>query len=160
MNRINRTRIYKGGIVLLLLSIIQINVAISQNWGSDELQQLYTDYLTAEGIENRVDSDGDIQFEVDGLSYYIEVVEEDTGFFRLVLFNIWPIESLNERQKVIIACDEVNRTMKVAKAYITEDDNVSISCELFLNEPGDFRFVFSRCLRAIEISVETFVEMM
>ena len=107
----------------------------------------------------KCDGDGDVQFSYNDRTYFIEVNEDDNEFFRVVLPNIWPIESVSEGLQVVQACDEVNRSMKCTKAYVTNDD-VWIAVELFLSSPDDFKGVFDRCLAAIEQGLETFVEEM
>lgn len=133
--------------------------AAQAQWSEDRLQSLYMDFLEDKGIPGRVDSDGDVQFEYNDRTYFIEVNENDNEFFRVVLFNIWPVESSSEAVEVAFACNEVNRQMKVAKAYIT-NDNVWMACELFVGNPADFEEVFERCLEVIDSGVEIFVENM
>ena len=87
----------------------------------------------------------------------MEVNENDNEFFRVVLFNIWPIESDSEYVEAAVAVNEVNKQMKVAKAYIT-DDNVWVACELFVGSPENFRPVWQRCMDVIDQGVDTFVE--
>lgn len=134
-------------------------VTSAQSWSESELQSMYMDFLEDQGIDGWIDSDGDVQFEYNDRNYFVEVNEDDNEFFRVVLFNIWPIESNSEAVQVAFACDAVNREMKVAKAY-TSNDNVWIACELFVGNPRDFKPVFMRCLESIDSGVETFVENM
>lgn len=140
--------------VLFFTSTIQ-----AQQWSESKLQTMYLDFLDGEGMEGSIDADGDVQFRYNDRTYFIEVNEEDNEFFRVVLPNIWPIESVQEGLEVVQACDEVNRSMKCTKAYVTNDD-VWIAVELFLGNPDDFKGVFDRCLSAIEQGLETFVEEM
>ena len=126
---------------------------------AEDIQQDYLSYLKTEGYEAWVDSDGDVQFKHNDRTYFIEVNEGDPEFFRLVLANIWPIESVTEATQVVHAVDVVNRQMKVTKAYVT-NDNVWVATELFIESYRDYRPVFPRCLRAIEQGVDTFVEEM
>lgn len=130
--------------------------ASAQNWSESRLQEMYLEFLEDKGIEGWVDSDGDIQFSYNDRSYFVEVNEDDNEFFRVVLWNIWPIESQSEAVQVAFAVDEVNRVAKVAKAYTT-NDNVWIACELFVGHPEDFKPVFQRCLDSIDTAVDTFV---
>ncbi len=144
---------------LLTLSIIlcgMVNLSFAQDWSESELQNMYVDFLKDEGMEPWIDDDGDVQFSYNDHTYFVEVNEEDNEFARIVLFNIWPIESQTEAVQVAFACDAVNRSMKVAKAYTT-DDNVWIATELFLVRPDQIKPVFMRCLDVIEQSIDTFV---
>ncbi len=106
-----------------------------------------------------VDSDGDVQFTYQDRTYFIETNEDDLEYFRLVLPNIWPIESHKEAIEVIMACDDVNNSVKVARAY-TVDDNVWIEADIFIIKPRDFKDVLDRCLETVDLAVDTFVESM
>lgn len=132
----------------------------AQEWSESRLQKLYLDHLKDEGIEGWVDSDGDVQFKYGDRTYFIEVNENDPEFFRVVLFNIWPIESEAERVQVQNACDAVNRSLKCTKAYTTSNDNVWLAVELFVGRPDYFMPVFRRSLDVINQGVDRFVENM
>ena len=131
----------------------------AQKYSESDLQRTFQRFLTDEGIESTVDSDGDIQFEYEDRNYFIEVNENDNEFFRLVLFNIWEIESRAEHEEVQDACDAVNREAKVAKAYTT-NENVWIATEMFIERPDHYEGVFYRCLQSIDNSVGIFVREM
>lgn len=124
-----------------------------------ELQTLYLGVLEQIGITGRVDSDGDVQFEYEDHSYFLEVNEDDPEFFRLVLPNIWPIESELERLKVLKAVNEVNQTKKVVKAY-TVNDNVWLGVEMFISKPDDFLGSLERQFQVLEQEIEVFVDAM
>jgi hypothetical protein len=150
----------KTVITLLLLVGSFSFVQAQSEWSEKELQDLYTNFLSAEGFENWVDDDGDVQFKYNNRTYFVEVNENDPEFFRVVLFNIWPIESEAEALQVSQACNVVNRQMKCTKAYMTDADNVWLAVELFVGKPDAFKPIFQRCLGAIEQGVDTFVEEM
>jgi hypothetical protein len=80
----------------------------------EQLQQMYSDYLADEGYRPSIDEDGDVQFKQEGRMYYIGVSEDDPEYFRVVLPNIWRIESEQERIQVLVAADAVTATTKVA----------------------------------------------
>jgi hypothetical protein len=124
-----------------------------------DLQELFIDVLEMINVEGEIDGDGDVQFEYQDHSYFLEVNENDTEFYRLVLPNIWPIESELERLKVFKAIDEVNKTKKVVKAYTT-NDNVWITVEMFMDKPDNFIGSFERQFEVINGAVELFVEKM
>ena len=147
------------GTTLTILSLIIFSTTAQAQWSESQLQEMYLNFLEEEEMTGTIDSDGDVQFSYNDRTYFIEVNEEDNEFFRVVLPNIWPIESMQEGLQVVQACDVVNRSMKCTKAYVTNDD-VWIAVELFLGSPDDFEAVFERCLEAIEQGLETFVEEM
>lgn len=144
---------------LTFFSLLLFSTEAQAQWTESKLQEMYLDFLSGEGMEGSIDQDGDVQFRYNDRTYFIEVNEDDNEFFRVVLPNIWPIESVSEGLAVVQACDEVNRTMKCAKAYVTNDD-VWIAVELFVARPDAFKGVFTRCMSAIEQGLETFVEEM
>jgi len=149
--------------LLITVSLLVLTPSSSHlyaQYAESELQEIFKELLVFNGIENGwVDSDGDIQFTYNDHNYFIEINEEDNEFFRLVLFNIWPIESVEERLDVLNAIDVVNRDRKVVKAYTT-NDNVWIAAELFISNPHDVNTIFLRCLEVIEGSIETFTSEM
>lgn len=147
--------------VLFFATLILVVAAqgVFADWTESEIQQMYLDFLAGEGIEGWIDSDGDIQFEYGGNGYFMEVNEDDIEFFRIVLWNIWPIESSSEAVTAAFAVDAVNRERKVTKAY-TLNDNVWIATELFLSSPDDFKPLFQRCMEEIEMGLDVFIENM
>ena len=132
---------------------------LQAQWTEAKLQKMYMDFLEGEGMKGTIDGDGDVQFQYEDRTYFIEVNESDEEFFRVVLPNIWSIESISEGVQVVQACDVVNRTMKCTKAYTTNDD-VWIAVELFVGRPDAFKSVFQRCLSAISSGVDAFIEEM
>lgn len=154
-SRIRLTSIFLSVFVLL---IVLPTTSFGQT--AEELQQKFLKFLDrGMDIEGWVDSDGDVQFEYNDKTYFIEVNESDPQFFRLVLFNIRPIESISEQAQVLAAVDAVNRQQKVIKAYTT-NDNVWIAMEVFLNDIDDYEAFLERGLEVIQSGVEIFVEEM
>jgi hypothetical protein len=145
--------------MLLAASNVTAQDTDRQTLSKAQLQRLYTDYLSEEGYRPEVDSDGDVRFKREGRLYFIGVSEEDPEFFRVVLANIWPIESEKERAQVLVAADESNAKSKVAKVY-TVRDNVWVCVELFVARPEDFKGVFRRAMSALDNGVAIFVEKM
>lgn len=103
-----------------------------------------------------LDKDGDVEFKYEGKTYFLSVTPDDPVFFRLILPNIWPIESEPERTQVHIAVDHVNAEAKVAKAYIAQED-VWLAIECFLPEAGDSRPSSHAHWRPWEGAVDLFV---
>ena len=123
------------------------------------LQKMYVDFLKDEGYKPEVDSDGDVLFKSEGKSYFINVVEDDPTYFRVVLANIWPIESEEERVQCLVAVDHSNNRSKVTKSYIVKD-NIWVGVEVFLAEPEDFKKIFARCMSAVNNGVALFASRM
>jgi hypothetical protein len=145
--------------LLTTLFVLLATTLASAQYTDADLQNIYMDMLSDEGIEGWIDSDGDVQFEYNDRSYFIGVSESDPEFFQLALWNIWPIESNSEAIEVLFAVDAVNREKKVVKAY-SNDDNVWIAVEMFVDSPRDAAPMFMRSLEVIESAVDLFVEEM
>jgi hypothetical protein len=143
-------------ITLVLITGFTLSLAAQSE---TELQELFLEILDQINVDGEIDGDGDIQFEYKDRSYFLEVNENDTEFYRLVLPNIWPIESALERLKVLKAINEVNKTKKVAKAYAT-NDNVWITVEMFIDKPDNFIGSLERQFKVINEAVDLFVEEM
>ncbi len=131
----------------------------SENAAKKSLQDMYMEYLTEEGYRPEIDADGDVQFKAEGKTYFINVVEDDPTYFRVVLANIWPIESEDERAQCLIAVDYSNAKSKVAKSYLVKD-NIWVGIELFIAKPEDFKEVFRRSMGALSNGVAHFVTKM
>ncbi|PID49829.1 MAG: hypothetical protein CR991_04630 [Proteobacteria bacterium] len=116
---------------------------------------MYIDYLTEQGYKAELTENKYIIFKRQGHTLFIDIQEKDLAFFRVALPNIWPIETEEERAKVLVASDRASSIVKVAKVYTVEDD-VWICVELFVNQPEDFKGLFERSLSAIEDAVFVF----
>ncbi len=125
----------------------------------EQLQQLYMDYLTAEGYRPEIDQDGDVKFKREGKTLFILVTANDPEFFQVILPNIWPIEDENERMKVLAAADYSNATSKASKVFINSS-NVWVAIEMFVASPGDFKGVFNRALASLDNGASKFAEKM
>jgi len=123
------------------------------------MQKMYVDFLTEEGYRPEIDSDGDVQFKAEGRTYFINVVEDDPTYFRVVLANIWPIESEDERVQCLVAVDYSNAKAKVTKSYLVKD-NIWVGIETFIPEAEDFKKIFKRCMSALNNGVTHFVSKM
>lgn len=146
---------------LVSISLMTLAVATSaqETREKKDLQKMYMDYLEEEGYKPEIDSDGDVQFKAEGKTYFINVVEDDPTYFRVVLANIWPIESEEERHQVLIAMDYSNAKAKVTKSYMVKD-NVWVGIEIFLPRPEDFSAVFPRCMSALNHGTAHYVTRM
>jgi hypothetical protein len=121
--------------------------------------ELYYEFLKEEGYVPHYDSDGDIVFKAEGLSYLLFAAEDDPAYFRLALPFFWEIESPAERQRVLAAAAVVNAEVKVVKLYVVED-HAWASVEMLVDPPENFKLVFPRCLRLLRHGVQRFSEIM
>ena len=127
------------------------------------LQRMYTDFLTKMGYEHELEEQGDIAFQYQDVWYSIEIYDEDLEFGRLCLM----IEAdLNETeiQFVLIAASEVNKSLKLPKAYLRDKVDgkqfIVFSIGYLLTNPGDFKKHFERMTDEIFYAYQRFCEMM
>jgi len=130
-------------------------MAEERNVSKSYLQNMYMNYLSQQGYSPEIDSDGDVRFSYAGYTLFIAVNENDPEYIRIVLPNIWPIESNEEQLQVLIATDYTNNKIKVVKLYLN-NNNTSAAIESFIAEPEDFSGIFKRSLEALEGGVMQF----
>lgn len=128
-------------------------------WTVEKMQESHMEFLRTEGYSPRVDEDGDVAFKFEGRTYYLLISEDDPNLMRLAYPNFWSIENEDERLRAQVAALKATKDTKVAKVFLTEK-NTWAMVSLFLAEPDDFHPVFSRCLSALRLSVNTFADTM
>lgn len=124
-----------------------------------ELAETYRGILFEEGYSPRIDDDGDVVFKFEGRTHFIIINPDDPMFFNLVLPNFWPIESGEERMRVIQAAAEATSEMKVAKVY-PRKENTWAGVEMFCSPPESVQPVLRRALEALRSTVDYFVRVM
>jgi hypothetical protein len=111
--------------------------------------------LREEGVTPSIDRDGDVQFQWQGDTYYIVIDQTDPSFVYLLLPASWYIDSDETWQRLLVAIGNVNRTTKVAKAYLIASDAgweyMYIAAELFLENPNDFSVVLPYMMQSVII---------
>ena len=130
---------------------------MSEPMSKEAREELYTDFLRAEGYLPDLEKDGSVVFEKGDKSYVV-VVDDDAEFFQ-VMAPIWKIHDEAERVKARRAAHEVMGSTKVAKLYVYEDD-ICVAVELFCIPPEAFKRVFGRCMASLEYAREQFVKRM
>jgi hypothetical protein len=119
--------------------------------------EMFSKYLAEEGYLPKVDSDGDILFKREGLTFCIFAAENDREFFRLALPNIWAIRTEDERRKVLAAANTATGAVKVGKVF-TVGDNVWATVELLIDPIENFSKVFDRSVAILSACVQRFRE--
>ncbi len=79
------------------------------------------EYLKSQGLVPKIDSDNDIVFKYQMLTFIYFNNDDDEQFFRLALPGIFDVTDEN-RVTVLEAMNETNRRMKVVKLYIPSVD--------------------------------------
>jgi hypothetical protein len=129
-----------------------------------QLQDMYLTYLRSQNIEAVIDSDGDIAFDYDLPSYsairfYIIVDEDDQTFFQILLLDICPLSTAQERNQAHIAAAFASMYADTLKVYVNnQGTDVWVSGEVFLASPQDFRFVFPKMMLQFEVAIESFYD--
>jgi hypothetical protein len=118
------------------------------------LQKMYVEYLNEAGYRPFVDGDGDVQFKHEGSTYFIDVDEDDTLYFRLVLLGNLPEKFT--RNAVLDATNYATEMAKVCKIYLRDGGIIVADVELFFDRPEDFQAVFERSLSAIDVGLNLF----
>jgi hypothetical protein len=150
----------KGKIFFLAVGLmLALAPVLSAQMTRSQLQQMYVTYLTEEGYQPEVDSDGDVTFKAEGRFFYISVDENDLEVFTIVYPYFWEIESESERNEALLAASNANRTTKIAKIYLTDDDT-SIRGQTYLTKPDDFALFFRRMIDAMMMVRRKFVDEM
>ena len=78
-------------------------------------------YLQGEGLMPSKDEDGDIVFKYQMNNYIIFDTPDDEPYLQIALPRIYDVTDDN-LVEVLAACNNINRTMKVAKTIITGDN--------------------------------------
>ena len=129
-------------------------------WTKEQLQNIYTQFLRERGYLPSIDDDGDVRFIREERTYYIRVRETDPEYFSIVLANIWTIDSAEEKQKVLEACNEITSTTKVSKISIVKDTIVMIQGEVYISHPSEATKVFRRILSSMDTIRNEFIQTM
>jgi len=120
--------------------------------------ELYRDILSEQGHDAAIDDQGDVVFEYEGGTYFVQV-SDDEMYFRLIYPNFWPLESDEERKRVRRAALTATAETKVAKVFPV-DDNVWATIEMFCSPPEVVAPSIPRALSALRDAVTTFQERM
>jgi hypothetical protein len=111
--------------------------------------------LKEEGYLPKIDEDGDLVFKSEGKTLFIPADSSDEEFIRISLPNFWSIDSDEEREVVAMVCCKVNKSVKVAKVCIV-NDNVWASVEMFASPIQSVHDVFLRCITVLNLAVAEF----
>ena len=105
------------------------------------------EYLKNQGLMPRIDEDNDIIFKYQMLTFIYFNNDEDEQFFRLALPGIFDVTEEN-RVTVLEAMNEVNKRMKVAKAYIPRED-VWVAAEIMMDSTPELDDLVPRLLNIL-----------
>jgi len=121
----------------------------------DRRQRIYMEFLRQEGYSPSIDEDKDIMFKREGYTYYILIGKTDPTYLSLSIPQIVSINSDTVRKTAANAVSYANRSTKVAKAWITSNNNyVSVATEMYLENPNDFGVLVNRMISATATAME------
>jgi hypothetical protein len=108
---------------------------------------LVKEYLADQGYRYEIDSDGDLHFRAEGVNLYCTDSGDDEQYFRIIMPNIYTIE--NNREKVLEAVNRLSREYKVLKAFVTPQDNLWLSIEMFIDSTPEVGEFMKRCINIL-----------
>ncbi len=117
--------------------------------------QFYLDFLRNFGLEPRLDDDGDVVFQKDGMVFVLMAEERDPRFFRLLMPAFWKVDSDLERARALEAINEISLKYKISKLAIVRERVVAMA-ELWMDLKRDLADEFDRITSSLHISVRQF----
>ena len=109
--------------------------------------EMVFEYLKSQGLMPKIDEDNDIIFKYQMLTFIYFNNDDDEQFFRLALPGIFDVTEEN-RPTVLEAMNEVNKRMKVVKAYIPRED-VWIAAEIMMDSTPELDDIVPRLLNIL-----------
>ena len=113
-------------------------------------------YLRDQGLQPQEEDFG-IFFRYQLLNFLIFTDDEDPLYLRVVLPGIMDVDR-NNREDVLEACNRVTVDVKVAKCFISNNNDVWIACEQLLDQDPKYEDIIPRTLRILMGSQQAFFE--
>ena len=111
----------------------------------DDVFEIYKQWFRESGIKHNIDDDGDLHFKYQTCNFYILNPKNDTNFLHVILPNIWPIESEEERDNALKVANKLNMTRKALKVLITPSNTI-LTVEMFIDNTPDVEDFMERIL--------------
>lgn len=113
-------------------------------------------YLREQGLQPQEEDFG-IFFRYQLLNFLVFTDDEDPLYLRVVLPGIMDVDH-NNREDVLEACNRVTVDVKVAKCFISDNNDVWIACEQLLDQDPKYEDIIPRTLRILMGSQQAFFE--
>ena len=113
-------------------------------------------YLRQQGLQPQEEEFG-IFFRYQLLNFLVFTDDEDPLYLRVVLPGIMDVDK-NNREDVLEACNRVTVDVKVAKCFISNNNDVWIACEQLLDQDPKYEDIIPRTLRILMGSQQAFFE--
>lgn len=144
-------------VLTFVLAVCSICALQAQN-----IQSSIMSYLRNEGYAASYDSDGDIQFKLEGNIYYVIVKELDEGYAYVEVRA--PFEVDSSFNELLSMANELNRGKYICKCSAYQDDagtNVmQIGMEFVASTSSQAQYQMGHALRLMPLWIETFEEML
>ena len=115
-------------------------------------------YLQGEGLMPRKDEDGDILFKYQMKNFIIFDTTDDEQYLQIALPGIYDVNEEN-LVEVLAACNNVSRSIKVAKAIVTGDNSsVWVVYESMLDTTPVYGDIIPRSLEILLAAQRSFYE--
>ena len=90
------------------------------------MKQQIVNYLASQGLQPSTEDFG-IFFKYQMKNFWVLTYDDDEQYFRLIMPGIMDVDQ-NNRADVLEACNKVCADMKVAKCYISDNNDVWLAC--------------------------------
>lgn len=115
--------------------------------------------LEGSGFRVQAENESTLSFPFEGGTYYLSVPAEGEDYYHVIFPNFWELADEEAFVKALVACDAVNREVKVVKLH-TLDDDVWAGVEAFHESPEVFVRGLPRVLGFIQEAVRAFRDVM
>lgn len=119
-----------------------------------DIKKALSAYLQGQGLQPREEDFG-IYFRYQMSNLWFITDDEDKQYLRLVMPGIMDVDQ-NNRTDVLEACNTVSNDMKVAKCFISSNNDVWLSCEQLLDEDPKLENIVPRTLGILMESFNAF----
>ena len=113
-------------------------------------------YLREQGLQPQEEDFG-IFFRYQMFNFLIFTDDDDPLYLRLVLPGIMDVDE-NNREDVLEACNRVTCDVKVAKCFVSDNNDVWIACEQLLDQDPKYDDILPRSLRILLGSQQAFFD--
>ena len=121
---------------------------------------LVFEHLQNEGFRPSRDKNDDIYFKYQGMTICVGSYADDSEFIRVMIPNIWSIDSEQEREWALRSANDANTRLKAVKLFIHNRDDVHVSIEFFVQDTTAAIAVLHRCFSILYSAVNHFRECM
>lgn len=141
----------------LLLALCSICALQAQS-----IQSSIMSYLRNEGYAPTYDSDGDIQFKMEGNIYYVIVKDLDEGYSYVEVRAPFGVD--NSLSELLVMANELNRGKYICKCSAYQDNEgesvFQIGMEFVAQNTVQAQYQMGHALRLMPLWIEAFEEML